>query len=53
VGRRQNWTLSRYEIKFTADQLANMGAEVQPNLISEQIDVTKLVRSGRLIVAAP
>jgi hypothetical protein len=41
-------TPSRYEIQFTAGQLANMGAEVQPNLVSETIDVTKFVRLGKL-----
>jgi hypothetical protein len=43
-------TPSRYEIQFTAGQLANMGAEVQPNLVSETIDVTKFVRLGKLSV---
>jgi hypothetical protein len=45
-----SWTSPRYEIKFTADLLVDMGAEVRPNLISETIDVTKFVRSGQLIV---
>jgi hypothetical protein len=46
-----SWTSPRYEIKFTAELLVDMGAEVRPNLISETIDVTKFVRSGQLIVA--
>ena len=50
VGSGQNRTPSQYKIKLMAHQLADMGAEVPPNLISETIDVTKFVRSGQLIV---
>jgi hypothetical protein len=48
VDSGKNRTPSRFEIKFTADQLATMGAKVQLNLISETIDVTKFVRLGVL-----
>jgi hypothetical protein len=50
VGSGKNRTPSRFEIKFTADQLADMGAEIPPNYILT-IDVTKFVRSGKLIVS--
>jgi hypothetical protein len=43
VGSGQNWTDPRYTIKFTAGQLASIGAM--------NFDVTKFVRSGKLIVA--
>ena len=43
VGSGQNWTDPRYTIKFTAGQLASIGAM--------NFDVTKFVRSGQLIVA--
>jgi len=42
------WSPIRYRIKFTAEQLASMGAAVQPNQSSEEIDVTEFVRSGLL-----
>jgi hypothetical protein len=42
VGSGQNWTDPRYTIKFTAGQLASIGAM--------NFDVTKFVRSGQLIV---
>ena len=48
VGSGQNRTPSRFKIKLTAHQLADMGAKVPPNLISETIDVTKFVRLGLL-----
>jgi len=50
TGSGQSRTPSRFKIKLTAHQLADMGAEVPPNLISETIDVTKFVRLGHLIV---
>jgi hypothetical protein len=43
-----NWTPTRYRIELTAEQLASMGATVQPNQSSEEIDVTEFVRLGRL-----
>jgi hypothetical protein len=43
-----NWTPSRYRIELTAEQLASMGATVQPNQSSEEIDVTEFVRLGLL-----
>jgi hypothetical protein len=43
-----NWTPTRYRIELTAEQLASMGAIVQPNQSSEEIDVTEFVRSGLL-----
>jgi hypothetical protein len=45
-----NWTPTRYRIEFTAEQLASMGATVQPNQSLEEIDVTEFVRLGHLIV---
>jgi hypothetical protein len=45
-----SWTRSQYKLEFTADQLASLKNQVQPNLISEKLDVTKFVRSGQLIV---
>jgi hypothetical protein len=42
------WTPTRYRIELTAEQLANMGAAVQPNQSSEEIDVTEFVRLGLL-----
>ena len=50
VGSGQSRTPSRFKIKLTAHQLADMGAEVPPNFISETIDVTKFVRLGKLSV---
>jgi len=43
-----NWTPARYRIELTAEQLASMGATVQPNQSSEEIDVTEFVRLGLL-----
>ena len=42
--------VTRYRIELTAKQIANMGAKVQPNQSYEEIDVTKFVRKGRLII---
>jgi len=42
------WSPIRYRIELTAGQLASMGATVQPNQSSEEIDVTEFVRSGLL-----
>jgi hypothetical protein len=50
VGSGRDRTASQFKIKLTARQLADMGAEVPTNLISETIDVTKFVRLGQLIV---
>jgi hypothetical protein len=46
-----NWTPTRYRIELTADQLASMGATVQRDQSSEEIDVTEFVRMGKLRVA--
>jgi hypothetical protein len=43
-----NWTPTRYRIELPAEQLASMGASVQPNQSSEEIDVTEFVRKGLL-----
>jgi hypothetical protein len=40
-------TPSQYKLEFTADQLTSM----KPNLIAKNIDVTKFVRLGKVIVA--
>jgi hypothetical protein len=37
-------------IELTAEQLASMGATVQPNQSSEEIDVTEFVRLGKLTI---
>jgi hypothetical protein len=42
------WSPIRYRIELTAEQLASMGATVQPNQSSEEIDVTEFVRLGQL-----
>ena len=42
-----SWTPSQYKLEFTADQLTSM----KPNLIAKNIDVTKFVRLGKVIVA--
>ena len=42
------WSPIRYRIELTAKQLASMGATVQPNQSSEEIDVTEFVRLGLL-----
>ena len=44
------WKPTRYRIELTAEQIASMGAKVQPNQSFEEIDVTKFVRRGRLII---
>jgi hypothetical protein len=44
------WTEPEYKIKLTADQLASMDATYTENLISDEIDVTKFVHSGKLAV---
>ena len=36
------WTPTRYRIELTAEQIASMGAKVQPNQSCEEIDVTNL-----------
>lgn len=43
-----SWTPAQYKIELTADQLTSMGAQIEPGLISMNIDVTKFVRSGLL-----
>jgi len=43
-------TAPQYKIELTADQLASIGAADIPNLDSNEIDVTKFVRSGELSV---
>jgi hypothetical protein len=45
-----SWTRSQYKLEFTADQLTRMGAQARPNLIAKNIDVTKFVRLGKVIV---
>ena len=45
-----NWTPTRYRIELTAEQLASMGASVQANQSSEEIDVTEFVRLGKLTI---
>jgi hypothetical protein len=52
VGTDQNRTPCRFEIKLAADQLAAMGAEVRPNLISETID-DRVVTSSRPMAVLP
>lgn len=44
------WQPTRYRIELTAEQIASMGAKVQPNQRFEEIDVTKFVRKGRLTI---
>jgi len=44
------WKPTRYRIELTTEQIASMGAKVQPNQSFEEIDVTKFVRRGRLII---
>ena len=44
------WTPTRYRIELTSEQIASMGAKVQPNQSFEEIDVTKFVSRGRLII---
>jgi hypothetical protein len=39
-----------YRIELTEEQLASMGATVQHDLRSEQIDVTEFVRQGQLTI---
>jgi hypothetical protein len=46
-----SWTPSKYKLELTADQLSNLSAQIELNLISKNIDVTKFVRQGKLIVA--
>jgi hypothetical protein len=41
---------TRFRIELTADQLASMGATLQPNQSSEEIDVTEFVRQGQLTI---
>jgi hypothetical protein len=44
------WMPTRYRIELTAEQMASMGAKVQPNRSFEEVDVTKFVRKGLLIL---
>jgi hypothetical protein len=44
------WTPTRYRIELTAEQIANIGAKVQPHQTFEEIDVTKFVRRGSLTI---
>jgi hypothetical protein len=46
-----SWTPSKYKLELTADQLTNLSAQIELNLISKNIDVTKFVRQGKLRVA--
>lgn len=46
-----SWTPSQYKLEFTADQLARTGAQQKLNLIAKNIDVTKFVRLGKVIIA--
>ena len=43
-----SWTPPQFSIKFTADELASMGATDTEKVISVEIDVTEFVRSGQL-----
>ena len=47
---RQVATTTRFRIEFTAEQLVDMGATLQPNQGSEEIDVTEFVRQGQLTI---
>ena len=40
----------RYRLELTEEQLVSMGATVQHDLRSEQIDVTEFVRQGQLTI---
>ena len=42
--------LPEFRIELTAEQLADMGATLQPNQGSEEIDVTEFVRQGQLTI---
>ena len=43
-------TPTRFRIQLTAEQLVSMGATIQPNQSSEEIDVTEFVRQGQLTI---
>jgi hypothetical protein len=43
-------TTTRFRIELTAEQLANMGATLQPNQDLEEIDVTEFVNQGQLTI---
>jgi hypothetical protein len=43
-------TTTRFRIELTAEQLAAMGATLQPNQDLEEIDVTEFVNQGRLTI---
>jgi hypothetical protein len=47
---RQVSTTTRFRIELTAEQLADMGATLQPNQDLEEIDVTEFVRQGQLTI---
>src|SRR5262245_58147499 len=47
------WKHTRYRIELTAEQIASMGAKDQTNQTFEEIDVTKFVRRGQLILRLP
>ena len=47
---RQVAATTRFRIELTAEQLADMGATLQPNQSSEEIDVTEFVRQGQLTI---
>jgi hypothetical protein len=44
------WSPIRYRIELTTEQLASVGAALQPNQDSEEIDVTEFVRLGKLTI---
>jgi len=46
-----SWTWPRYKIALTKEQLPKMGPRLVQKLISEEMDVTTLVRSGDLTVS--
>jgi len=45
-----SWTVPRYKIALTKEQLPKMGPRLVKRLLSEEIDVTTFVRSGELTV---
>ena len=50
AGDRQVSTTTGFRIELTAERLADMGATLQSNQDSEEIDVTEFVNQGQLAV---
>jgi hypothetical protein len=45
----KNWAPPTYLLELDADQIASVGGNVRPNLVSVEYDVTKYVRTKEIV----